>query len=144
MIVAVLDTNVLVSAACLPKSLPAHLLRLWLNQGFEMALSADILREFNDVMRRPKIRDKYNITEEHIATFTTAFADVALLLSPSDIPNAVPLDAADNHIIGCAVTSRANYVVSGDRHLLELRRYGDIHIVTTSEFLAVLQAAGIG
>jgi putative PIN family toxin of toxin-antitoxin system len=143
MITAVFDTNVLVSASCLPQSLPAHLVRFWLSQAFEMVLSDGILREFNDVMRRPKIRNRYMITDEAVAAFSDAFAAVALVLPSTDIPDAVPGDSADNHVIGCAVQAKANFIVSGDRHLLELGYYGGISIVTPAAFLAELQVAGI-
>ncbi len=140
MIVAVLDTNVLVSAACLPKSLPAHLLRLWLDRRFDLALSNEILREFADVMRRPRIRDRYHITDDTIDAFVQSFREIAFIVETGHLPPIADLrDPNDARVLDAALRARAAAIVIGDRDLLVLGRYGDISIVTPAEFLAELE-----
>ncbi|MCG2722043.1 MAG: putative toxin-antitoxin system toxin component, PIN family, partial [Thermodesulfovibrionales bacterium] len=51
---------------------------------------------------------------------------------------AVPEDPEDNKFIECALTCKADYIVSGDRHLLNLKEYAGIKILKASEFLAIL------
>jgi len=52
--------------------------------------------------------------------------------------NAVKADPDDNKIIECAACSNADYIVSGDRHLLDLKEYKSIKIVTPRNMLEIL------
>lgn len=143
MITAVLDTNVLVSGSCLPDSLPGQLIRLWLSHAYEVALSEDILREFADVMRRRKIRDRYQVGEEAIAMFDSVYRDLAQMVSIKNIPKVPIADPADSHVLACASQAKVEYIVTGDRHLLELGQFENTQIVTPARFYAELQASGL-
>ena len=55
--------------------------------------------------------------------------------------DAIPADPADNMVLACAVEGHANYIVSGDTHLLSLREYAGIPIITARAFLEILEAA---
>lgn len=57
------------------------------------------------------------------------------LVIPRYEVNAVVDDPDDNRILECALTANAAFVVSGDRHLLRLRKYKSISIVSPREFL---------
>jgi len=135
MIRVVLDTNVIISATCVSNSLPGRLLSLWQNQVFEVVVSTHILHEFNDVIQRPKIRTRYEITDFDIAGYNRLLSIAAVDVLAEEIPDIVKEDPDDNHIIACAVKAGADYIVSGDRHLLQLREYNGIRIVTPAEFL---------
>jgi hypothetical protein len=63
------------------------------------------------------------------------FAEVAPGLLVLD---AVPDDPKDNHVLAAAVETSCEYIVSGDRHLLDLHEFRGIKIVTPREFLALL------
>jgi len=52
--------------------------------------------------------------------------------------NVITEDPDDNDVLAVAAAAGADYIVSGDHHLLDLRRYRDITIVTAPEFLTVL------
>ncbi|KAB2940879.1 putative toxin-antitoxin system toxin component, PIN family [Candidatus Methanoperedens sp. BLZ2] len=56
-----------------------------------------------------------------------SFADV---VNPEIKIDAIKADPDDNMILECAVTSGASYIVSGDKHLLDLKEYGMIKIIT--------------
>ena len=47
-------------------------------------------------------------------------------------------DEPDNRILECAIAAQAEYVVSGDRHLLALKRHADITMISLADFLAGL------
>jgi hypothetical protein len=49
--------------------------------------------------------------------------------------NAVPSDPDDNIVIACALEGRADFVVTGDRHLLSMKHYRGISIVSPRQFL---------
>jgi predicted nucleic acid-binding protein len=56
-------------------------------------------------------------------------------VNPSFVLDAVPDDPDDNRVLECAVEGKADFIVSGDRHLLRLGSYEAIEIVTVRQFL---------
>jgi uncharacterized protein len=59
--------------------------------------------------------------------------------TPKIVPNVIEDNLADNHILACAISGKANLIVSGDRrHLLQLKDYEGIHIVRPVDFLRML------
>lgn len=54
--------------------------------------------------------------------------------------DAVKDDADDNRIFECAVAVGSDYIVTGDNHLLHLKQYNDISIVTVADFLKIWDA----
>jgi predicted nucleic acid-binding protein len=59
----------------------------------------------------------------------------ASTLFPSGTLNVVLEDPEDNSILECAVEAKANYVVSGEFHLLKLSRYRNIEVLNVAAFL---------
>jgi len=88
LLLAVLDTNVLVSALIRPGSLPARLLRRALAREFVLILSESILQELARVLARPKMAQRYAVTPERAAAFEAVLRDVAVL-----VPGAVRVEA---------------------------------------------------
>ena len=62
----------------------------------------------------------------------------AVVVPGETIVRAVPDDPDDDAVLACAVEAEADYIVSGDRHLLVLGSYEGIHILRAAEFLAIL------
>lgn len=127
---AVLDTNVLISALHFRNSL---LSGIWppLDAGrYVLVLSPAILAETME-----KLRDKFLWEEGEISAAAKAIIRKAEVFHPKTVPDAVPDDPDDNHIIACAVEGRADLIVSGDRHLLALGEYAGIPIVRPADFL---------
>lgn len=63
----------------------------------------------------------------------------ALVVEPQEDVDAIPEDPDDNRVLECAVAGAADCIVSGDvRHLLRLREYQGIHILSPTAFLALL------
>ena len=52
----------------------------------------------------------------------------------------VERDSDDNRILECSQTSGSDYIVTGDKDLLDLKQYAGARIVRPAEFLAILQA----
>ncbi len=134
LILAVLDTNVLVSALCLPGSLPAELLRRWLAREFILILSEQILAELVDVLGRPKIVRRFAMTPERAQAFTQILRDLAVIVPGAMTIEAVVDDPKDNHVVACALEGGANVIVSGDRHLKDLGAYAEIPILSPAQF----------
>ena len=75
---------------------------------------------------------------QFILTELMAIAD---FVNPSETLNVVSEDPEDNRILECAVEAGANYVISGDSHLLKLIRYQNIEILNPLGFLEKLSSA---
>jgi putative PIN family toxin of toxin-antitoxin system len=129
----VADTNVLVSAF-LFGGLPRIFLDLSLGGTFSLITSGALLDELDE-----KLRGKLVVPETKAQTFLSQLKTNARVVHPSLVLNAVPDDPDDNRVLECAVAGEAEFIVSGDKHLLRLGSHAGIRIVTVRQFL---QTAG--
>ncbi|MFQ5888074.1 MAG: putative toxin-antitoxin system toxin component, PIN family [Candidatus Hydrothermarchaeales archaeon] len=60
------------------------------------------------------------------------------MLAPEKSISAIIEDDSDNRVLECAVSGGADYIVSGDKHLLKLKNHETTKIVTASEMLKIL------
>lgn len=138
MIRAVLDANVFVSAVLNPMGIPAKILDAWRDEQFHLVLSEAIVAEIDRVFHYPKIAKRHRWPEEKIEMFLADLASLAIL-TPGELKlTVITEDPPDNHYLECAVEGQAEYVVSGDRHLLDLGAYRGIQILSPRAFLEVL------
>lgn len=128
----VFDTNVLFSAIGW-KGTAYQCLEVVRNGKAEGLTCQEILDELTE-----KLDDKLQFSEEQIAE---TLADLLSCFSVVRISNdlkVVKNDPDDDKVIECAVVGKANYIVTGDRkHILPLGHYGEIQIVSPSDFLAL-------
>jgi putative PIN family toxin of toxin-antitoxin system len=114
----VLDPNVLVSAAISPSGPPREILSAWLDGRFELVASPALLDELEDVVARPKFRRW--ISTEVTWEFIEGLADAAVMVDdPPTRPELSP-DPDDDYLIALARAVGADYLASGDPHLLDL------------------------
>jgi putative PIN family toxin of toxin-antitoxin system len=137
---AVLDTNVVISGALSSGSPPAQALQAARDGSFEMIISGALLQELRSVMGRPKIRGRLGWSTEETAQFVGGLMDGALVVTPALAVAVVKEDEADNRVLEAAIAGDADYIVTGDRHLLDIREYEGISIVTPARFAAILAA----
>lgn len=130
----VLDTNVLVSALISTSGNPALLLDK-AGESYTLFISKDILKEFEAVISR----DKFDFTDEEINTIIEAVVSFSEVVNPAIKLDVIRSDPDDNKILECAVACDASYIVSGDRHLLELKEYSGIKIITPKAALELLE-----
>tara|TARA_Y100000310_G_C20394867_1_gene674603 strand:+ start:61 stop:483 length:423 start_codon:yes stop_codon:yes gene_type:complete len=133
---AVLDTNVLVSALLSRNGSPNHILRQ-AGETYQLFISHDILKETNRVLHEPKIQNIAKLTETEINQFLDSITSIATLIENPPILRVIKDDPDDNRILACAVKAKANYLVSGDKHLLSLSAYKEIEIISPGEFRAL-------
>ena len=138
MIRAVLDANVFVSALLSPRGYPAKILTAWRAEQFHLVLAPAILEELDRVLRYPKIVTRHRWPEEQIRLFIDDLTHLGILAPGERTLNVIAEDPPDNRYLECAVEGNAEYVVSGDQHLLQLATYQRIKILTPREFLGVL------
>jgi putative PIN family toxin of toxin-antitoxin system len=128
----VLDTNVLISALMFGRK-PREILEKAIRGELRLCLSEEILSELGEVLQRPKFGFPPTIVNQVISELT-AISEV--VMSSRRIFK-IEVDPADNHVLECALEAQAEYVVSGDNHLLNLKEYASIRIVTPHQFLVL-------
>jgi putative PIN family toxin of toxin-antitoxin system len=99
---------------------------------FRLLLSPDLLAELRRVLEYPKLR----FSAEDTATFLATLLEAAELVLPNERIVAVEADPADNRVLECAVSGRADFIISGDSHLKHLQTFRNIPILAPSELLA--------
>ncbi len=140
MIRAVLDTNTHISAAIVPHGYPAKIIQAWREGRFTLIICQAILKEVVEVLKRSHIQKKYRgLTEKAIHALIEYLAEFATFTPGQLKIEAVPDDPDDNEIIACAIEGEAEYIVTGDPHLKDLKAYRDIQIVSPKEFWNILE-----
>ena len=132
----VFDVNVLVSGLIV-KGKPEE---LWLKaraNEFTLIISNQIISEFVNVINRRKF-EKY-VTKQDIQAFLEALHQTAKIIPIKSTFKVVKEAPADDVILRTAYDGKADYIVSGDNHLLSLGEFRGITIVTVDEMLELLK-----
>ncbi len=130
----VLDTNVLISAIVYGGN-PRAILEAALAGTIELAISPPIMEEFQGVLGRPQ----FGLTPQFVHSTVAELAALAEWVTPQKHLQLVQEDPSDNLILDCAVAAEAEYLVTGDDHLLKLKACGAVRIVSPQEFVEILQ-----
>lgn len=127
----VADTNIYVSAFNFGGQ-PSRILELAQEGAIELAVSQPILDEIERVLSGKKFgwrKDQVKDTLSNIQEFTG-------LVRPEKFSAVVIVeDPSDDRILECALEAKADAIVSGDHHLLDLEDFQGIPIVEPAEFL---------
>ncbi len=133
MIRVVVDTNVYVSALMFG-GVPGSLLDLAFLKSFVLVISPALLDELEE-----KLRLKFEVPSEDTAIIRAKLESTAEMVRPDMVLHVITDDPDDDRVLECAVKGRADYIVTGDRHLLKLSAYEGISIVTVREFLDAVE-----
>jgi len=133
MLKVVLDTNVFVSIL-IGGRLKENLYPLLLKGEFRLFLTQELLNELLYVFSKPE----FKLTEPDLENFKTFLKRKAVFVESKE-KISVCRDVEDNKILECAVSGKANFIVTGDRDLLSLSSFRKISIVTPAEFAKILQ-----
>jgi uncharacterized protein len=126
----VFDTNVYVSAFAVPKSKSALALWLAARDVFELLVSPAILDELGNKLSEPR----FGFSETELERVESWIRNAATIVEP-EATLSVLADEPDNRILECAVAAGASAIVTGDKHLLALKNYEGIGIMTVAELL---------
>lgn len=132
---AVLDANVLVSAAISTGGPPRQIIDAWVDGRFELLASPALIDELADVLARPRFRRW--ISTNTAAEFIAGLQESAVIIDDPPEPAALTPDPDDDYLIALARAGGADYLVSGDRHLTDLTD-PDPPVLTPRQFLVLL------
>ena len=126
----VLDTNILISAIVFDGK-PEIILKLIIQRKSITAITSNIL--MNELLGVLKKKFKYSKFE--LNRIRKLIRDNFLIIKPDIIPKIIKNDPFDNQVLAVAIKSSADFIISGDNHLLKLKRYKNILITTPHNFL---------
>ena len=124
----VFDTNVLISAFAFEGGIPADLLIFVMEKHFQLGLSKDILLEFEHVLRK-----KFLWSIPEIKEAKRLVLEISTVVEPRKKLNIIK-DKMDNRILECAAEFTADFIISVDKHLLDLKQYKSIKILSVRNF----------
>ena len=130
----VADTNTLVSGL-LWHGNPRRILDAARAGTLQMYTTAALLAELEEVLQRPKFAQRLALAGVTSHTLVFGYAALARLVEPAEIAPVILADPDDDAVLACAVAVRAEIIVSGDSHLLDLKEYEGIPIVTAARLL---------
>jgi putative PIN family toxin of toxin-antitoxin system len=125
----VIDTNIIVSAY-LGGTLES-ILKAFVKGKFTLIVSKPIADEYFDVLIRPK----FKIKRDEFDDFAALMMSKAEFVQPTETISAIEPDPSDNKFLEAAQEGKADYIVSGDSHLLDLQSFHGIPILSAREFL---------
>ncbi len=127
----VIDTNVLVSA--LINNEKSRKLVLKSLEEQTVILSSQMLAELADVISR----NKFSVTSSQVNKFISILVKKATMVSVHSIPKVILEDPDDDVVLTTALIGKAEYVVTGDKHLLKIACYKKIQIVSVNQFIQI-------
>ena len=132
MIKVVADTNIYLSAILFGGK-PDKIRRLAREKEIELLISEQILAEIAGILKR-----KFDWLDSQISQTIESIRNSTTLITPKYTLNVIKKHNPDNRILECAIEGDTQYIVSGDKHhLLPLKEWKEIKIISPSEFLEI-------
>jgi len=148
-ILAIIDTNIWVSALLNPSGYPARVIANWKAGRFTLLFSDYLFEEVRQVLHRPRIKDKYHLRKKSIEELLSLIRQKAAFVYVTGKLD-VCRDKDDNLLIETAVRGGADYLVTRDEDISRdldvhryLRRFG-VKVVTVAQFLREIAKARRG
>ena len=129
----VLDTNILISGLVFGGK-PRQVLEAAIKGKIQLVLTDEIIEETKKVLEGKKFQYPKEITD----LITNELETLADIVKPKERIMAIEKDPEDNRVLECARQAQADYIVSGDVHLLEIKEFQGTRILAPGEFLEIL------
>jgi putative PIN family toxin of toxin-antitoxin system len=127
----VLDTNVLISALLFKGEL-SRIVGLWQKGKITPVISKETFDELRAVLEYPKFSLSRVEIKSMIAHEILPFFEV---INVSKHVKGACRDPEDDKFISCAISANADYIVTGDKDLSDLKKYQSIRIIHASDFI---------
>ena len=136
----VLDANVIISALIRPDSAPGRILRAAVEgKAVHLVTSAPLLEELRAAIDYPRLQRYLKMIKQDKEEFVILLEQIADPFNIVDYPtHGICRDPDDERYLQTALVGRVDYIVSGDRDLLELRAVEHVSIVAPADFERIL------
>jgi len=127
---AVYDTNIIVSAVLHQDRLPASLLSLALKGKVRLFVSEELLREYEEVLKRPK----FKLSEKEVENLMKLIRKKAVKVEPTKKLTKIKKDLADNRVLECALEAQVNFIVTGNKKHFPFEKFHKTKVVNPQKF----------
>ncbi|MEW6573355.1 MAG: putative toxin-antitoxin system toxin component, PIN family [Bacillota bacterium] len=131
----VVDTNVIMGGLINPSKASGRIISIWLAGRVDVVVSPALLDEYLHIFNKMRFGSKEALTRREEAMKKLLRHENLTLVEPELKLQVVKEDPSDNRLIECAVSGRADYIISQDRHLLSIGQYKGIKILRAQAFL---------
>jgi len=125
----VFDTNVLLSATLWENSEAQKLLFKLIQENAQIFSSSSIIEEYNKVLKRD-----FHYSNEESDKIVEKLLAFLVVIEPTERIDIIKDDPDDNKILECAVSSQSELIITYDKHLLGLKEFLGIKIITPKQF----------
>ena len=132
---AVIDTNLFISGLFGRNTTTTQLQELWIRQDFQLGTSLEIMKEVGRVLQYPRIKDRLIDDDETVRRFFRLVFRKAMVAKGTFQTDRIIDDPTDNKFLACALEIKADFIVSGDNHLLSLKHFHRTQIVDAKAFI---------
>ena len=135
----VLDTNIFISAFLWQKTVK-EIFILAKEDEVQICVTKEILDEFCRVLKHPKFLFRLKLINKTPEGIITEFLEIVKFY-PQKIfkTTIIKEDPSDDKFLSCATISNASFIISGDKHLLQLKNFRGIPIISARNFLKILE-----
>ena len=130
----VLDANIFISSFFWGGN-PRKVVERAINKFDDLLITKEILGEIEDVLGRPK----FHAGKDEIEYFISSIEEIGVRIVPGKKITNGSRDKTDNKYIECGIAGGVDYIISGDSHLLEMKEYRNITIVSAKEYLEIIR-----
>ena len=129
-----MDTNIWISALNFGGK-PAQILKIAVIKQIRLYCSQTLFAELLGVLRK-----KFDYSDGKIKEVEVLFKKRVKFREPRINLNVIKTDPSDNRVLECAFETEADFIVSGDKDLLNLESFRDIRIVGPAEFFKIFKS----
>ena len=129
----VLDTNIFISAVLGGRL--GVIIDEWKLGKFKLIVTDAVAREYLEVVNRPK----FKIPQAEIVAVSDYLLQLGEFVTPTEEIHIIVADSTDDKFLEAALAGKVDFIVSGDNHLLELKSFREIPIITAKEFISWLE-----
>ncbi len=135
----ILDTNILLSGMLSALGPPAKLLDAWERKAFTLVASEALIVELREVAGRPFFMARLRASAAEL--LAAGLRDFSFFCRDPPSGPVAP-DPKDSYLLAMAEASEAEFLVTGDKELLRLKRHKTTRIITAAAMIEVLKAQG--
>jgi putative PIN family toxin of toxin-antitoxin system len=128
----ILDTNVFISGIFWEGNFCFQIIDRWRKGEFELVSSKELIEEFVKTLKCFKIQ----LDEETIVDWRNMIIENAIIVEPTEKLEIIKEDSDDNKFLETAIAGEADFIISQDNHLLKLREFRGIKVITPEKFCA--------
>ncbi|MGH7963997.1 MAG: putative toxin-antitoxin system toxin component, PIN family, partial [Candidatus Binatia bacterium] len=114
--------------------IPHELLQAAETEDIVLMTTSAILEEVQEALVRPKFAKRIMSLNTSVGELMESLLSIVEVMQEPKVEPVIVEDPDDDKFLACAIASRARWIISGDSHLLTLKRYRNVHIVTPRQF----------